>query len=277
MANGSIVDIDPTTLSAVRRMAHFAVQWPSRAARANIEARQDDSHSNLGWDRRLFGLVSHGMGADGQHQLGFSFADHTLNWISGGQVREKLDIEGIEDGDVQNWCDGLLATAGLQPTSNAEMPYDLGDADYSGFANKEMGLALNTLGCWYDLAQGEIEGLVKKFGADATTTPAIRCWPHHFDLATLFVLGEGDPETGDSIGVGLSPGDGSFDEPYFYCSPWPVPKVLPTFTGEGFQWHTAGFTSLVCKASELGSLDSFDQRLVRAYETVHKSVFHTRE
>ena len=38
--------VGPDCLVAARNLAHRAVQWPTRTARANLEARSDDSHSN---------------------------------------------------------------------------------------------------------------------------------------------------------------------------------------------------------------------------------------
>ena len=79
----------------------------------------------------------------------------------------------------------------------------------------------------------------------------VRCWPHHFDIATLISLEGGDPEHARSIGVGLSPGDESYAEPYFYVSPWPYPESdrLDDIAPIG-RWHTAGFVAYVVIGSE---------------------------
>ena len=84
----------------------------------------------------------------------------------------------------------------------------------------------------------------------SNATP-VRCWPHHFDLATLITL---DAEAGKTIGVGLSPGDGYYDEPYFYVTPWPYPDTgtisLPQLPGGG-KWHTHEWVGAVLTASDL--------------------------
>ena len=75
----------------------------------------------------------------------------------------------------------------------------------------------------------------------------VRGWPHHFDLAALHVLDpEREPELARSVGAGFSPGDGSYEQPYFYVTPWSAPErsSLPQLSG-GAHWHTAGFTSAV--------------------------------
>jgi len=130
------------------------------------------------------------------------------------------------------------------------MPYDLPPVDYADLASTKSAAALQTLGAWYSQAQVVLDYLVAEFGAMAVTQPTVRCWPHHYDLATLFVLEEGDPETVRSIGLGLSPGDESYAEPYFYCTPWPPPNALPEPPAP-LCWHTKAFTSLVCPASRI--------------------------
>ena len=78
-------------------------------------------------------------------------------------------------------------------------------------------------------------------------------WPHHFDIATLITIEENPgPEKSKTIGVGLSPGDESYNEPYFYISPWPYPvnkNNLPKLN-HGF-WHTQGWFGEVLTSSEI--------------------------
>ena len=87
---------------------------------------------------------------------------------------------------------------------------------------------------WYADAAQALEHLVD--GRDQASM--VRCWPHHFDIATLEVLdADAGPEEALSIGLGMTPGDGGFPEPYFYVLPWPRPEQagLPELAGEG-EW-----------------------------------------
>ena len=93
----------------------------------------------------------------------------------------------------------------------------------------------------------------------------VRCWPHHFDLGTLVVIASNpDGSLAESIGIGLSPGDESYAEPYWYVSPWPYPETaaLPALESGG-HWHTAGYTSAILTGSELtaGPRESQFERL----------------
>jgi hypothetical protein len=70
-----------------------------------------------------------------------------------------------------------------------------------------------------------------------------------------------DAEEARSIGIGLSPGDGSYDQPYFYVNPWPYPDAedLPPLAA-GAHWHTSGWTGAVLTADRLISVPPEEQQ-----------------
>ncbi|MEM1436081.1 MAG: hypothetical protein AAGG11_18645 [Pseudomonadota bacterium] len=259
----------PQQLGSARLLSHAAVQWPSRAARANLQPLADDSHSNLGWHDDSQALVSHPLDRDGRYQLAFSFTSAALLWLTEGTVAATLLLADADETSAGAWCDALLAEAGLRATGVAEVPYELAPVDYAGFA--AAGAALETLGAWYAQGQVVLQTLVGAFGPRAVVLPTVRCWPHHYDLGTLFALDASDPETARSIGVGLSPGDGSYAEPYFYCTPWPTPARLPA-APETLHWHTQGFTSLVLPASRVGRRTELPALLTAAVELAHRTL-----
>jgi hypothetical protein len=82
------------------------------------------------------------------------------------------------------------------------------------------------------------------------------CWPHHFDIAMVVQLAAEQAESAPSIGVGLSPGDESYAQPYWYVSPWPKPDAaaLPQAPVPG-HWHTQAFTALVATGADIVKLE----------------------
>ena len=50
----------------------------------------------------------------------------------------------------------------------------------------------------------------------------------------------------------MSPGDDSYDEPYFYVTPWPAPTdiTLASLAGGG-RWHIEDWTGAVLTANAL--------------------------
>jgi hypothetical protein len=243
--------VAPTELTTVRNLSHNAIQWASRAARANLIARSDDSHSNLGWHEKHAALISHPLDEGQSYQLGFRFRDGSLIWIEDGAVVDALALAGIGEATADGWCNEHLAGADLNSTELADMPYMLDPVNCEEWVGAQD--AVETLGAWFSAAQVALDALVTAHGAAAVATPNVRCWPHHYDIATLFALDDGDAESARSVGIGLSPGDSAYSEPYLYCNPWPVPGGALPVVPEPLRWHTEGFTSLVCPASRMGS------------------------
>ena len=271
MAHATIFSAPPRQLEAARELSHAAVQWPSRAARANLSSVADDSHSNLGWDEASFSLLSHPLDADQRYQLGFCFESFAMVWCEDGAVTETLPLIESSEAEAQAWCDNRLAGAGLTRTGSATMPYSLEAVDYRDFAGAASLTELETLGAWFSMGQSVLDGLVEAYGDTAVATARVRCWPHHYDLGALFSLEAGDPETARSIGVGLSPGDGNYAEPYFYCTPWPTPAAFHA-PPSPMHWHTDGFTSMVCKASLVEESLDLTQLLATAFSTARGSL-----
>ena len=83
-------------------------------------------------------------------------------------------------------------------------------------------------------------------------------------MATLVkVEGNPDPELAKSIGVGLSPGDETYPEPYYYVTPWPYPereKPLPDLPAG--EWHTVGWTGAVLHYRDLVALPAEQQETI---------------
>jgi hypothetical protein len=210
-----------TDLGTARVQAHHAVQWATRAARAVLPPKDDDSHTNLGWDVAHAALLSHDLGGDKPLRIGLRPADMTLIALNGGRPQGIFALNGESDAAAGAWTAQCLTDNGLDGTRLGDpLPYDLPPRDGP-----------------YDLRS------------------PVRCWPHHFDIATLIALEGGDPEHARSIGVGLSPGDESYAEPYFYVSPWPYPGAdrLDGIAPIG-RWHSAGFVAYVVTGSEIAGL-----------------------
>ena len=169
-------------------------------------------------------------------------------------------MDGRTDTDARAWLGKELSARGLDPKAlDKPFPYELpADPIAKGGAYRvtENAKGLATLAAWFGNANAALGRIREAHNKGKLQASPVRCWPHHFDLATLILL-DGDPEKGRSINVGLSPGDGTYDEPYFYITPWPFPdrSKLPMLPTIG-HWHTEGFTAAVALASSI--LESTD-------------------
>ncbi len=255
----------PKDLGHARALSHKMVQFVTKAARANLKAQTDDSHSNIGWSNSLKGFLSQPlMGKESDTFVGASISPLQLSVHRDAQVVAALPLENATTSDAAAWLDRELQQLGLNAASSVTLPYELpvDVADIGVFSSGAESAALSALSAWYELAHS----LLSEFTtANAKLDPGpspVRCWPHHFDIATYVSLEGGDFETAKGIGVGMSPGDESYDQPYFYIYPFPQLDAadLPALPSPG-HWHREGFVGAIATAGEILSLPKIGDAL----------------
>ena len=87
---------------------------------------------------------------------------------------------------------------------------------------------------------------------------------HPCDAGLITLDSGNDAETTRSIGIGMSPGDSSINQPYFYINLWPAPDKsinLPELE-EPAAWHTESWTGVFLLLSEI--IKSTDQKILMA-------------
>jgi hypothetical protein len=241
-------------LRAARLEAHYAVQWLARTARAFVPPRPDDGHTNLGWDGVLDGLATHPL--TGELRLGLRISDLTLLLVGGAGGQQSFPLGGRTDADARRWLGAQLAACGLDAAKlDAPAPYAMPDhALAHGGAYRAGALAdpLTELTAWFASASMSLGALHERMIGRGLKASPLRCWPHHFDIATLTLV-EGDAaEHAPSVNAGFSPGDEHYAEPYFYVSPHPYPDSagLPPLPALG-HWHVQRFTAAIAPASRI--------------------------
>ena len=245
----------PDTLVNARLLAHHAVQWVTKAARANLPAALDDSHSSLDWDAGRAALLSQPLATkDGAIRVGLDIAGLRLTLVPGTAAGSDFALDGRTDAEAGSWLDASLRAAGLAPASVVRLPYDIPSNAVAQGARYSVGAeaaALAELARWYGAAAdalGEVSARLRNLRPGASP---VRCWPHHFDIATLVQLEAGHAESARSIGIGLSPGDDFYAQPYWYVSPWPKldATALPDAPIPG-HWHREGFVAAVATGAD---------------------------
>ena len=245
--------IDQAALHEARLQAHYAAQCLARTARGYVAPQPDDGHTSLLWDETLDGFVT--QPSNNGTRLSLHIATLTLA-VHGGAASSRsplLSLDGRSDAQVRQWLGDRLAARGLDPVAlDAPSPYAMPAHDIANgahYAAAGSADGLTELAAWFvnaNLLLGSVQGQMTRHG----TASPVCCWPHHFDLATLTML----PKRGADryVGVGLSPGDEYYDEPYFYVSvyPKPDPAMLPTLPMIG-HWHTHEFVAAVSPAHKI--------------------------
>jgi len=242
----------PVALVRARNLAHHAVQWVARAARANLEAVPDDSHTSFSWDRKRGAFMSQPLSAgDAEVRIGFKLRGFALVIVRNNRDLDEFELGGRKDSSVSVWFDSALRALGLKAAGEVELPYSLPSlpvARGSAYHVSGESDAFEELAAWFDAAADLLADVT---AAQAGAGP-MRCWPHHFDLATVIDCGTGGNGSTRSIGVGMSPGDEHYAQPYFYVSPSPrlKPSELPLIAEPG-HWHLQGFFGAVATAEDV--------------------------
>jgi hypothetical protein len=208
--------------------------------------------------------------SDGAMLIGLSLSPLRLDVVQDDEMRAKLDMEGQTAEDALQWLDRQLRESGLNPASKVTLPYELPEAvaKTDRFLPQTVSVQLSTLAAWFDLANTVLSDFARNY-TDLKPGPSpVRCWPHHFDIATYVQLETGSTETARGIGLGMSPGDESYGQPYFYVNPWPHldPANLPDPPHPG-HWHTEGYVGAVATAEQILALDDLPGAVLNFVES----------
>ena len=242
--------LDPKKLVSPREELHQAIQSVAMVGRHFLPKSEEDEYANLEWDEEFFGLVGQEIG---EHlQTGLRFSDFTYWILREGKPRTTLFMEGKTHKELHDWIKGRLKDFGLDGQGMwLNLPYELPPypKGMNVFSYEEIKY-FSELGKYFSNANA----ILREIAATSSDFSPVKCWPHHFDIATLKTLDEKR-----SINLGFSPGDEHYLEPYFYVTPWPFlgPENLKLLPLKAGHWHHGTFVAAILTASDL--LKSEDQ------------------
>jgi hypothetical protein len=257
--------VAPTALVEARETLHHAAQLLALAGASFIEPRSDDSHTSMSWRDARSALATQPLLAPEPFRFELGVADLTLAVVdeASGDVGSSFTLDGARKSDALHWMRTELTRGGLDGHrlrttlhfTIATHPTEDG-APFSTPGDE----SLAELARWYANASLILE----ERRAMIPAADPVRCWPHHFDIATL--VRPSGPTSLQTIGIGLSPGDESYGEPYYYVGPYPAPAAPPRGLTIG-QWHTSSWWGAVLTGSSIvRTSDAHGQRdLVRRF------------
>jgi hypothetical protein len=238
---------DPLALENARLQIHWAAQTIAAAGMTFVEHAADDSHTNMEWlgSRRLLaGQVV--VAGEPSFRVAINPSDLTLVLLElDDDEIGQLSLNGHTLEQCYDWLSSTILP--LIEKDDAELDRPTFELPQHPVATGERfsiddSESFVEVGRWFANAD-----LVLRAAQEETPAASpVRCWPHHFDIATLI---EVDPDAKKTIGVGMTPGDGNYAEPYWYVTPWPYPTAdnLPSL--ETGTWHTEGWIGAVLTGS----------------------------
>jgi hypothetical protein len=254
--------VSPARLHAAREQTHWAAQVLSAAGETLAPHLPDTSHTAMQWDAALAALVGQPLG---DARLALRLADLTLLLLEDGRPPAAgLALPGRTLAEACAW-----AAAALAPHTGGERAlvhpgYALPPHPIAQGGRFELAAGLGELARWYANA----DRVLRRLAAGTPGAGDVLCWPHHFDIASLLAV-EADAagEAVGTLGVGLSPGDEFFPEPYWYVNHGPETQrteLPPLAVGE---WVGGDWTGAVLHGATLvAAPDAAAQRtLVEAF------------
>lgn len=266
--------VSPERLAEARRQLHWMAQAAAAVGKRLLAHQPNFSEQSFRWIEDVRALAQGAVPGPQPFRSALRPSPPALLLLDGdGRPLRELPLDGHTLEEAFRWLEE--ETAGLlgQPLDppldrSADIePHPVGTGAPFSAADLD---AFAELAAWF----GNAHRLLTAVAAKNPGASAVRCWPHHFDIATLISLdGEAsqNTETARSIGAGLSPGDTGRPAPYFYVTPWPYPSAekLPDLEGGGI-WNTAGWVGAVLESATL--LDGTGEPAHRAERFVESAV-----
>jgi hypothetical protein len=254
------VAIDPglaQSLTDARLQLHHAAQLATASGISYLPAQPDDSHTNLEWLADLRALAARVIPASQPFRVAVQPADLSISILDPeARIVASSLLNGLTMDDAADWLRLRIAERGgdrdaLTLKRHYEIPKHA--VDEGGTFDTRNARAFAQLDAWYSAAAQAMERVRESnHGAE------VRCWPHHFDIATLISVGGGK-----TIGVGMEPGDQYYGEPYFYVNMTPSPKreaATVPLAGEG-SWHTDEWIGAVLPGSRIADAEKASEQV----------------
>jgi hypothetical protein len=209
--------IEPTPgLIDAWRQVHYAAQVASEVGKAWAAPQPDDSHSSFTWqDGRLVGAW---VQAPRRFRAALGAADLELSLVDeGGRALARRGLDGTTLPEAMAWVRSAAERASGEGPRQAALPApDLPPHPVAeGARFSAGGRAAEDVARLLAGADAVLRATARALGGGD-----VRCWPHHFDIATLVALGERAGEPVKTLGVGLAVPDALEASGYWYVSPW---------------------------------------------------------
>jgi len=260
----------PAGLVDARLQLHWAAQLVAAVGTTLLPAADDDSHTNLEWLAEPAMLAGRLTPEAPRCRAALRPADLRVFLLDGRDTAiAEHALNGMTISQGMVWLEQEIAALGRrplpQPLRRPKLDLPEHAVGRGAVFSVTDAAAFAEVGRWYANADRVLRGLVER----TSNAAPVRCWPHHFDIATLVTVAAGADGTPTStIGIGMSPGDASYAQPYWYVTPWPAPDAtrFPALAGEG-TWHRTGWLGAVLTGSQIAAQASADAQelLVNAF------------
>ena len=170
-----------------------------------VAPREDFSHSSMEWSSSLGALVSRPSGGGVAFRAALAVGDLRLLLLEGkgsDRIAAEYELAGHTIDQAYSWLQQAIEDFTKTPLAAGLVrpPHKIPQHRVGGgqLFSSDPGETFEEWARWFDNSAGVLWDIQE---VTAHASP-VRCWPHHFDIATLVQLEPGnDPESGASIGI----------------------------------------------------------------------------
>ncbi len=213
--------LDPEDIRQTKSMVHQAIQNVASVGRKFSPVHPRDFNSRMIWVPALSRMAGSWVTGNTSFRSSLSLetfevflVDRKVNTLA------SFKLEGKTYPQLMIWLEEQIGKYGLDASNlTLNLPYKIPDhpvqqGDPFQISSKR---ALTEFSKFYHNTYVTLRKIKEKHeGAE------IYIWPNRFDISLEITLKEtGDYETNTRIAYGMSPGDKTFENPYFYVSTWP--------------------------------------------------------
>ena len=264
----NITGIDLEVLKQNRKVLHKAVQIVGAFPRNMLPHDPTDATASLIWNSNNQALESIPfLDKNRSIKVGLLFESFELYVDLDGNILTAFGLNGKSVSEGVAWLKRELAKLSIEAGHlNLKLPYEIENYDYSRSLKVDNDAVLE-----YKKLYQHTQQILAHLVTNWKDAYDIRCWPHHFDLATLIPLEtDADGELLKSIGIGLSPGDEGVEEPYVYVNIWPNVSLgaLEKHNLSIGHWNKEGWSGAVLTYSQMLTLENQEEGYQLFIETV---------
>lgn len=222
---------------------HLAIQYLAMAGKSFLVPKDDDSHTNIGFDAHSKRFETWELDNNGL-KLTLDLNDFSLKWNVDSEKR--IALIGNTHAAIVPLLSESAKRMGFHKPYHFNLHYDLPfswNGDYL-FQRPDENVLMETIHL-RTLANTSLRSFLEK----EHLSSEIRVWPHHFDTGAFTILNEGSNR---SMGMGMAIPDSLIDDHYFYISGYEGHVGLDTAVfgqlSNGF-WYNNGFKGAILPAS----------------------------
>ena len=205
------------SLNRHTEIIHRAIQLITKAAKSWLPEKDDDSHTNLGWNSTKNSFQSHTF--SGNVGIELCTDPFVLEIKKAGSIECSIPIIGFEHRIIETKMVEVMKGLGFDRSLwNSKLHYTLPYDPIEDFVYPEIDHdSMSDFNRLRSFGQQVFEEYEKQCSVNL----GLRTWPHHFDLGGLSsVRNDENGNSSSSIGMGLAIHDSLSNEYYFYINHW---------------------------------------------------------